>query len=102
MITVRSPAGFSIQYNDAHYAVRRTEYTDLYKEAGQKDWVAQVPNSWVVEIVRPCRMYDAANNPQDLAEEFLKALREQRVGGYKLADIKKELRNFDALRRRWK
>lgn len=102
MITVRSPTGFSIQYNDARYATRCAEYTDLYKEAGQKGWVAQVPNSWVVEVMRPCRVYDAANNPEGLAEDFLKALRDRRISNYRLVDIKKALRDFDALRKRWK
>lgn len=103
MMTVRSPTGFSIVYNDAHHVYRRAEYTDLYKDENQQSWVAQVPNSWVIELVRPWRVYDAAHAPADVAKAFLQELRNRsNMYGYTLADIKSELTAFDGRKKRWK
>lgn len=105
MMTVRSPNGLSIVYNSATWASRRSEgYTDLYVEQGGK-WIAQVPNDWLIETVRPCRVYDATHQPEDLAEAFLDLLHERTANwslNYTFAKIKRELQQFDATRRRWK
>jgi hypothetical protein len=59
MITVRFATGFSVQYNDAKYVFRRERYSDIYKEKGGL-WIAQAPNSALIEVVHPCRTYNAA------------------------------------------
>lgn len=57
MITVRFPNGQAIQYNSANYVRRREHYSDLLtKQDGS--WVAQVPNSCVIELVIPCPVYN--------------------------------------------
>jgi hypothetical protein len=65
MITVRFPSGFSIQYNDAGFVYRSTEYSDLYKSSEKKHWIAQVPNSCVIELVPPCRTYNPVGTDSD-------------------------------------
>ncbi len=71
MITVRFPTGFSVQYNNANYATRSHDggYTDIYtKKDGA--WVAQVPtSSCLIEVVSPCRTYDASNGSGDVSAE---------------------------------
>jgi len=65
MITVRFPTGFSIQYNDAGYVHRNSEYSDLYTSSDKKNWIAQVPNSAVIELVTPCRTYNPIATDSD-------------------------------------
>lgn len=64
MMTVRFHTGFSVQYNNANHAVRRDGYTDLYT---RKDgtWLAQVPNTALIEVVTPCRTYMAQGREAD-------------------------------------
>lgn len=63
MMTVRFQNGQAIQYNNAGYVVRSAEYSDLYEARGDdgkgKNWIAQVPNSCVIECRFACRVYDA-------------------------------------------
>lgn len=77
-MTVRFPDGISIQYNTANYVFRSAAgYTDLYT---QKDgqWIAQVPNSAVIEVVSACRVYKATTDYRD----------------DRLMQVEKELRNL--------
>lgn len=70
MITVRFPSGFSIQYNDANYVSRHEEYSDLLtKKDGY--WVAQVPNTAVIEMTPACRTYGCL---RDETTETVRAL----------------------------
>lgn len=63
MITVRFATGFSIQYNNANLWTRNAEYSDLfYQHDNKKEWVAQVPNSCIIEAVSPCRTYHAGDS----------------------------------------
>jgi hypothetical protein len=57
MMTVRFPNGQAVQYNNANFIERSSEYSDIYEH---KDgiWIAQVPNSCVVEKIKPCRVYN--------------------------------------------
>lgn len=48
-----------MQYNTARFASRHAEYTDLYADKAETVWVAQVPNTCIIEAVRACRVYDA-------------------------------------------
>lgn len=107
MMTVRFPIGFSVQYNDANHATRNVNgYTDLYTKEGR--WIAQVPTAGcIVEVVKPCRTYRAGEDPDDLLDAMFKfvVVRNHSMTWTqldKLAKIKKQLRSFDALRKRWK
>ena len=58
MMTVRFSSGQAIQYNSANYVVRSSNgYTDLYEKKDGR-WIAQVPNSCVIETTFPCRVYN--------------------------------------------
>ena len=91
MIWVRFSTGVSVRYNTANFICRREEYSDLYvNEAGYKNdtgWVAQVPNSAIIEKVEAC----AVNHPLD-------------TGNLRLSEIEKTLRSMKlelaALRKR--
>lgn len=73
MITVRFPTGFSIQYNDACFVSRHSEYSDLcVKEGGR--WIAQVPNSCVIEVVSPCRTYNPIAPDSDRVQASIELL----------------------------
>ena len=61
MITVRFASGFSVRYNSATFAQNRSEFTDLLTKEGGL-WVAQVPNSSIVEFTAPCRTYFAGKD----------------------------------------
>jgi hypothetical protein len=109
MMTVRFPNGFSIQYNDASYAERHAEgYTDLYtaKDPTTRRWVAQVPNAGcVIEVVSPCRVYNANEQPTEVARAFASAIEAPNRGkldGSYLKRIKKALESFDSRTYRWK
>lgn len=106
MMTVRFPSGFSVQYNDANYASRtQWGYTDIYtKKDGQ--WVAQVPNDALIEIVKPCETYFAGQRPETAIGGALQAIRQRPTLSWSaardLAALKRELQSFDALRKSWK
>ncbi|MGH7593391.1 MAG: hypothetical protein ACRELE_06015 [Gemmatimonadales bacterium] len=79
MMTVRFPSGFSIQYNDANYADRHISsgLTDLYTKKDGK-WLAQVPtHGCVLELVEPCRIYNALQMDSDAVRTSLDALSEE-------------------------
>lgn len=105
MLTVRFSTGFSIQYNEANYAVRNGEYTDLYDKKGGRLF-AQVPTrECVIEFVAPCRTYSAATEPSLVAKAFLSVVSDadlrHTLSVYDLAKIKAALKPFDARRSRW-
>jgi len=80
VITVRFPNGHTLTYNSAGYIDRYTERTDLYtRENGA--FLAQVPNSCVIEFEKPCRVYNALqeNSLEALTKE-VRALRRKMRG----------------------
>lgn len=104
MITVRSPQGICVQYNTANYVVRAATYTDIYE---RKDgaWVAHVGNDWLIESMKPCRVYRAAESSESALEAALAALRLRPTGysiGCQIAELKRELSQYNAVRRWWK
>lgn len=107
MITVRFPTGVAVQYNDAHYCERAANgYTDLYSSKGGS-WIAQVPTgAAIVEVKRPCRVYNSNHEPGSIVDALNKMLGDpaQRttLPMYELAELKSRLKAFNALRRRWK
>lgn len=58
MFTVRFPNGQAIQYNSANFASRSAEYTDIYTKKNGT-WVAQIPNTCIIEAIPACRVYNA-------------------------------------------
>jgi hypothetical protein len=68
MMWVRFPNGQCIQYNQAGYVARsQFGYTDIYTK---KDgvWIAQVPNTCVIEVQFACRVWNPLDNrPDDTA-----------------------------------
>lgn len=72
MITVRFPNGHAVRYNAANYVTRSTEYSDLYTK---KDgvWIAQIPNTCIIESLPACRVYNALN--EDALAELTKEVR---------------------------
>ena len=103
MITVRSPSGFSIQFNDATHVVRNSGHSDLLT---QRDgaWIAQVPNDWVIEVRRPCRVYRAGQDPAETIAALLEEIEQQRhaLPIVKLRDLKRALTRFNARTGRWR
>jgi len=74
-MVVRFPNGQAVQYNNAHYVTRRSEYSDLYQFENNKSWIAQVPNDCIIEVVPACRVFNAVDAlPMELSKE-LKATR---------------------------
>lgn len=66
---VRFPNGQCIQYNDATYASRNPNgYTDLYTAKSGGTWVAQVPNTCVIEAVAACRVWNPLNKTPAVVE----------------------------------
>lgn len=103
MITVRFPNGQAIQYNDASYCTRSVNgYSDLYtKKDGT--WIAQVPNTALIESVRPCSI----TNPvaREMTPESALALVTEHLRtlpGHKVRDLKVALRAFNARSRTWR
>jgi len=85
LLTVRFPNGQAVQYNTANYVKSSTEYSDIYEK---KDgvWVAQVPNTCIIEAVNACRVYHApeseltasiANQIEVLGRKLLRAYRDE-------------------------
>ncbi len=102
MMTVRSPDGLSVVFNDASYASRHAYgYTDLYtKQDGS--WIAQVPNTWLIEVQRPCRVYDATREPAALGKAAIHAIELRELSLSDCARIKAALKDFNARSWRWK
>ena len=85
MITVRFPNGQAVQYNDAGFVDRDQSYSDLYVDSTKEKWIAQVPNTCLIEIVQPCCVYNALpatpvpitikNDPNNLILDELKAIK---------------------------
>lgn len=82
MITVRFPNGQAVQYNTATYVTRsQFGYSDLYTKENDA-WIAQVPNTCLIEIVSPCRVYNAVE------QMYVDVIKSQ------LADLTKEVRSL--------
>lgn len=102
MITVRFETGFSVQYNSATYCKWRDTRVDLYTADPAKEgkWVATVPNTCIVEVSTPCRLYNPVLNVSDAAQFVIDNLRKTETS--KLIELKRELKEFDSTQRRWK
>jgi hypothetical protein len=107
MMTVRFPNGFSVTYNDAHFAHRGAAYTDLYTESNQakRKWIAQVPNTALIEYRPACKAFQVGAGDQ--LEQILHSLENRAIGhdwstANMLKRIKLALVDFDARRGCWK
>jgi hypothetical protein len=86
MITVRFDSGYSVQYNTANYVSRSSTYTDMYTQKGGT-WIAQVPNSALIESVPNCRAYFSRHDA--LQEENRELLRKLERARKQIARLKK-------------
>ena len=69
-MTVRFPSGCAVLYNTAGFVDRKSEYTDLYADEGGR-WIAQVPNTCIIESTSDCRVYDPMREePEKLSREI--------------------------------
>lgn len=105
MITVRSPHGLSIIYNDATFVERFSTYSDLYTDSQKSRWVAQVPNDYIIELVKPCKIEFSIPSPEKDIETILTLLERRDRGAFTykvLIRLKKALRFYDGRRGRWK
>lgn len=109
MLTVRFPNGAAIVYNAANYIVRHPGGgLELYTSAAKDRWVASMPPGAgvIVEAMRPCRV-EAAPVMTDpaLLELVLERMRSHSLSyscAPLAAEIKAELRRFDARTGSWK
>lgn len=76
MITVRFPSGFSVQYNDLNYVKWGGDVVHLYRDSTSTGWSVTVPQSCIIELMRPCRTYHAAEPSVEVQNE-LSALRKK-------------------------
>ena len=76
MITVRFPNGMVVQYNKANFAQSNVNCTYLYRKEGDNSWMVRVPLDCIVEVISPCRVYDALQEGKE----------------YKLAELTREVR----------
>ncbi len=106
MITVRFPTGVAVQFNDANFAARNAGgFTDLYDRKDGR-WIAQVPTAGcIVEIGKPCRVYNSNHQPEELVDALNRALADpaqrDRLPMDGLAEVKRRLRSLDIKRWRW-
>jgi hypothetical protein len=105
MMTVRFPGGLSVTYDRAFFASRAAGYTDLYtmKDEAKREWIAQVPNTALIER-EPASRVSIASNPLD---QILHSLETRTIGNdwaaaQRLKRIKLALVDFDARRGCWK
>jgi hypothetical protein len=102
MLTVRFSDGFSIQYNDADLVTHTPTHHTLWRKRSEteRDWIANVPLSCVVEGSRPCSISNPIRVPSDTLQWVIDNLRELNV--YKLAALKRALADFNIQKKRWK
>jgi len=64
MITVRFPSGFSVQYNSSGFIEGPDEkgVTRLREKRGGIVLIARVPKECLIEMISPCRTYNAASS----------------------------------------
>lgn len=103
MITVRFPNGQAIQYNDASYCTRSVNgYSDLYtKKDGT--WIAQVPNTALIESVRPCAITNPVARemtPESACDLVAKHIRS--ISSGKLSMLKSLLSRFNRRTHTWR
>ncbi len=70
MMTVRFPNGQAVQYNNARWISRSSNCTDLYEKQNGM-WIAQVPNSCIIENVRACEVYNPLTENDSTKIDFL-------------------------------
>lgn len=61
MMTVRFATGFSVQYNDANF-IHYGDHTHQLRDRKDGNLIATVPASAIVELVPPCRIYNAVRD----------------------------------------
>ena len=77
MITMRFPNGFTVQYNAAHtIQYVGSPHHSVRLVDSQDGWIADIPlaSGVIIEVVAPCRVYQALSVPPDDVARQLKAL----------------------------
>lgn len=65
MMWVRFPNGQCVQYNRARYVTRHANgYSDLYTKR-DGDWIAQIPNTCIIESEHACRVWNPLDKVPD-------------------------------------
>jgi len=104
-MTVRFQTGFSVVYNDANYVSRQSGFSDLYTNKEGR-WIAQVPNTAIIETVKACRFEnpDKKLTIESALELLVGHVRE--IDSYylreKLALLKTQLQPFNARTKTWR
>lgn len=103
-MTVRFPNGQAITYNNANYIAWAlgSEYSRLYTDKNETNFIAAVPTTCIVEWVAPCKI----ENPivgitlKNSAQQVLDNIREIDKGI--AADLKRKLKKFNSRSFFWK
>ncbi len=95
------PSGLEINYPEANYKSGNCIYT-----AKDGRWIATLPEGVLIQAYADERRYinDVGIYPSvnAAADHFKKNMRDSMMSEYKLSEIKKELRKFNAKRKTWK
>jgi len=103
--TVRDPHGNAYHYNLANYVTSNDGYFDVYRKRSemQKDWIVRVPKGWMIEWDAPCWSTNAST-PREMMSALLandgELLRD--APSYLLANLKRELADFNAHTKGWR
>lgn len=108
MITIRFPTGLVVEYADANYLHRNpTQYpvqAHLYTKSPDEKgkFIADIPHGAIIEFEPPSKTYTVAKelSPTSMAKQTLANLRD--IPYWIAADLKSELRNFNAKSYEWK
>ena len=107
MMTVRFPTGVAVVYNDANFLSYKNHAWELYtadpdKKSGR--WVCSIPvaTGCIVEVMPACRVENASLTLKKAAHALATSMQSLRdCDRSDLAQIKKQLREFNARRWRW-
>jgi len=108
MIRVRFPNGQCVTYNEANHVERLAEFTDLYESKAKRQWIAQVPNTAIIECVEPCSVTNPISGMTlEKAIQFVLDNGRSCGGSWTaeaglLSDLKLMLQDFNRQRRTWK
>lgn len=93
MITVRFPSGFSVQYNTLNRIVWARDNSGSAHLYGSKadgticdGWSVTVPRECVIELIQPCRTYNASGPGEDLKAEVAALRKEIRALARRVAE----------------
>lgn len=107
MIRVRFPNGQCVTYNNGRHVEHFASHNTIRTKKGG-DLIACVPYNCILEWVKPCSVTNPLDGDQlEAVSRVVEGMADRRAHtSYKedaaLCRMKKALRSFDMLRRRWK